>query len=201
MQLHSKRFSQNAKINIFYTVQKSRKLIFGSTFFMALPLPLPLPLLVPLPLPLEVMRLKNDFPCFISTSEWSNSSQRMQPLYSVAPSSNGVVFLLKSTSMIVESHSGHCSRVVDIRWAPWGRKTRQLQVLQYSRHLGALTGSRTSVPLHSGQAHTPWAIMECWHVGWGQRKHGIPAPFPNLLELPVFTAPKSVSIPSKGGLL
>lgn len=184
------------------SIQKSRKLIFGSTHF---PVPRPLPLgpsrRVPLPLPLELKRLKNDFPCFISKSEWRNSSQRMQPVYKVAPSSKGVVFLLKSTSMIVESQSGHWSRVVEIRWAPWGRKTRQLQVLQLSRHLGALTGSRTSVPLHSGQAQTPWVIIECWQVGCGQREHGIPTPSPSLLELPVFAPPKSVSIPSNGGVL
>ena len=179
-------------------VQKSRKLILGSTLF---PLPRPRPLPPPLPLPLEPMRLENDLPCFISTSEWSNSSQRMQPAYMVAPSSKGVVFLLKSTSMIVESHSGHRSLVVEILWAPWGRKTRQLHILQSSLHLGALTGSRTSVPLHSGQAQTPWAISECRHVGCGQRKQGIPAPFPNLPELPALEAPKSVSTPSNGGLL
>lgn len=184
------------------TIQKSRKLILGSTFF-PVPRPLPLypPLLDPLPLPLPPKRLKNDLPYFISTSEWSNSSQRMQPVYNVSPFSKGVVFLLKSTSKIVESHSGHRSRVVEIWWAPSGSKTRKLHILQQSRHLGALTGSRTSVPLHSGQAQTPWAIKECRHVGCGHRKHGIPAPFPSWLDGPDFTAPKSVSIPSKGGLL
>lgn len=95
--------------------QKSRKLILGSTFLPALdPLPLCPPLLPPLPLPRPPMRLKKDFPCFTSIREWSKSSQRMQPVCKVAPSFNGVVFLLKSTSMIVESHSGHCSRVVVI---------------------------------------------------------------------------------------
>lgn len=152
------------------------------------------------PLPLHPARLK-DVPCFISTSECNNLSHNMHPICKVVPSLRGVVFLLKSTSMIVESHSGHRSRVVDILCAPWGRKTRQLHMLQYSLHFGALTGSRTRVPLHSGQAHTPRAIKECWQVGCGQRKQGMPAPLPNLPELPILRAPKRVSIPSNGGLL
>ncbi|MFS8008406.1 hypothetical protein Hanom_Chr14g01272411 [Helianthus anomalus] len=90
--------------------QKSRKLILGSCFLPPRPRPLPLPL--PRPLPLPPPRLKNDFPCFISTSECNNSSQRIHPTCNVAPSFNGVVFLLKSTSIIVESHSGHLSFVV-----------------------------------------------------------------------------------------
>lgn len=110
--------------------QKSRKLIFGSCCFLP-PLPLELcPLPLPLPLPLPPVRLKNDFPCFISIIECSNSSQSMHPVYKVAPSSKGVVFLLKSTSNIVDSHSAQCSWVVVIRWAPSGRKTRQLHMLQ-----------------------------------------------------------------------
>ena len=93
--------------------QKSRKLIFGSIIFPP-PRPLPLPpFLAPLPLPRELICLKL-LPCFISTRECSNSSHRMQPWCKVAPSSRGVVFLLKSTSMIEESHSGHRSLVVEI---------------------------------------------------------------------------------------
>lgn len=93
------------------TLQKFRKLILGSCFIL-LPRPLPLPL--PLPRPLPRPRKENDFPCFISTNECSSSSQRMHPLYKVAPSFKGVVFLLKSTSNIVESHSGQRLRVVVI---------------------------------------------------------------------------------------
>ena len=184
-------------------LQKSRKLIFGSISFPELrPLPLPRPRPRPLPLPLEPLPLKNDFPCFISRSEWRNSSQRMHPTNNVAPPSNGVVFLLKSTSIIVESHSAHFSFVVAILWAPWGRKTRQLHLLQLSFQLGAPTGSSTSVPLHSGQAQTPWVIKECRHVGCGHRKHGMPIPLLDAPELGlVLAAPYNVSIPSNGGLL
>lgn len=178
-------------------LQKSLKLILGSCFTL-LPLLLP-PLPLPLPRPLE--RLPNDFPCFISRSECSSSSHKMQPLYRVAPSFKGVVFLLKSTSMIVESQSAHRSWVVEIRWAPWERKTRQLHMLQKNLHLGALTGSRTSVPLHSGHAQTPSAIRECRHVGCGHRKQGMPAPFPCLTEPPILEVPYNVPIPSNGGQL
>lgn len=38
-------------------------------------------------------------------------------------------------------------------------------MLQQSRHLGALIGSKTSVPLHSGQAHTPWETREFGQLG------------------------------------
>ena len=180
-------------------VQKSRKLILGSTFFLPPRLPPPRPR--PLPLPLPLNRLKEDFPCFISIKECNSSSQRMHPEYNVAPSAKGVLFLLKSTSMILESQSGQRSWVVEIRWAPWGRKTRQLHMLQWSLHLGALIGSRTRVPLHSGQAQTPWDIREWRHVGCGQREHGIPAPLPSLPGPPVLGAPKSASTFSNGGLL
>lgn len=146
----------------FLGFQKSLKLIFGSTAFDPLPRPLPRPRPLPLPLP---PRFTKDLPCFTSTSERSNSSQSTHPLCRVAPFSRGVVFLLKSISIMAESHSGQRLLVVAMRWAPSGSKTMQLHKLQLSFHLGKLTGSKTRVPSHSGQAQTPWFLKECWHVG------------------------------------
>lgn len=51
----------------------------------------------------------------------------------------------------------------------------KLHLLQSTRHLGALTGSRTRVPLsHSGQEDMPCLIMLCLHLGWGQSVQGMP---------------------------
>ena len=72
--------------------------------------------------------MKNDFPCFISMSECNRSSHKIQPSCNVAPSWRGVVFLLKSTSMIVDSHVRHFLSVVVILWAACGSNTMQLHM-------------------------------------------------------------------------
>ena len=77
-------------------------------------------------------------------------------------------------------------------------ETSQLHLLHSSLHFGALVGSRSNVPLHSGQEQTPSLIMECQHVGCGQRLKGMP---PHLLSFSIERPLKSDFIPSNRGLL
>lgn len=57
------------------------------------------------------------------------------------------------------------------------------------------------MPLHSGQAQTPWEITECLHVGCRQRKQGMPADFPEFPVLVALLLLIVASISSNGGLL
>lgn len=130
---HTYKVVSSDRMLVVQNLQKSRKLILGSSYleFPRLPLPrlLPLPRPLPLPLPLP-LRIKNDLPCFISMSECNRSSHKIHPSCNVAPSWRGVVFLLKSTSMIVDSHVRHFLSVVVILWAACGSNTMQLHMLQ-----------------------------------------------------------------------
>ncbi len=110
----------------------------------------------------------------------------------------------KLTSRSADPQSSQWSFDTDIRCALCGRYTRQLHLLQSSLHLGALIGSRTSVPSHSGHEHTPCWIIECRHVGCGHIEQGIPrlplpVPFPPSFPDP--TPPNITSAPSNGGWL